>query len=109
MDNGDELWVVDDKEWWKQLGAFQRKVYRVLLKIPLGETRTYGEVARMAGSPKAARAVGNALRENRWAPVIPCHRVVASGGKLGDYSGPGGAAAKSRLLAREKALAQLVK
>ena len=80
-------------------------MYEALLKIPKGQVRTYGQVARMAGRPGAARAVGQALKRNRWAPAIPCHRVVASGGKLGGYSGPGGPAAKRRLLSRERALA----
>lgn len=81
---------------------FQRRVYEALLKIPKGQVRTYAEVARMIGRPEAARAVGQALRRNRWAPRIPCHRVVASGGRIGGYSGPGGLRAKERLLEREK-------
>ena len=55
----------------------------------------------MIGKPKAARAIGQALKRNRWAPKIPCHRVIASGGSLGGYSAPGGVAAKRRLLRRE--------
>ena len=86
---------------------FQRKVYNALLKIPKGQVRTYAQVARMIGRPKAARAVGQALKRNRWAPEIPCHRVIASDGKLGGYSGPGGLSAKRRLLRREKALLPL--
>ena len=82
---------------------FQRKVYEALLKIPRGQVRTYAQVARMIGRPNAARAVGQALKRNRWAPEIPCHRVVASGGKLGGYSGPGGLAGKRKLLRREGA------
>lgn len=83
---------------------FQRKVYEALLRIPKGQVRTYAEVARMIGRPKAARAVGQALKRNRWAPEIPCHRVIASDGTLGGYSAPGGLTAKKRLLQREKAL-----
>ncbi len=82
---------------------FQRKVYEALLKIPKGQVRTYAQIARMIGRPKAARAVGQALKRNRWAPEIPCHRVIASDGTLGGYSAPGGLAAKRRLLRREKA------
>ncbi len=77
---------------------FQKKVYQALLKIPKGQVRTYAQVAQMIGKPKAARAVGQALKRNRWAPAIPCHRVVASDGTLGGYSGPGGLSAKHRLL-----------
>ena len=83
---------------------FQKKVYEALLKIPKGQVRTYAEVARMIGKPKAARAIGQALKRNRWAPEIPCHRVIASDGSLGGYSAPGGVAAKRRLLREEGAL-----
>ncbi|MBI3332526.1 MAG: MGMT family protein [Candidatus Omnitrophica bacterium] len=65
-------------DWRKQCTPFQRKVYEAVLKIPKGEVRTYAQVARMIGDPKAARAVGQALKRNRWAPKIPCHRVIAS-------------------------------
>lgn len=82
---------------------FQRKVYETILKIPMGEVRTYAQVARMIGQPKAARAVGQALKRNPWAPAIPCHRVVASDGSLGGYTAPGGLARKRRLLSAEKA------
>ena len=90
--------------WRESATPFQRKVYEVILKIPKGQVRTYAEVARMIGKPRAARAVGQALKRNRWAPKIPCHRVVAANGTLGGYSAPGGLAAKRRLLRREKAL-----
>ena len=89
--------------WKEECAPFQRKVYEALLRIPRGQVRTYAQVARMIGKPKAARAVGQALKRNRWAPQIPCHRVIASDGTLGGYSAPGGLAAKRRLLEREKA------
>ena len=92
------------KSWKDEVTPFQRKVYEALLKIPKGQVRTYAQIARAVGRPKAARAVGQACKSNRWAPAIPCHRVVASDGKLGGYSGPGGLAGKRRLLQREKAL-----
>jgi len=92
------------KDWNEQSTLFQRKVYQVLLKIPKGQVRTYAQIARMIGQPRAARAVGQALKRNRWAPQIPCHRVIASDGTLGGYSAPGGLAAKRRLLRREGAL-----
>jgi O-6-methylguanine DNA methyltransferase len=80
---------------------FQRRVYAALLAIPFGETRTYGEVAQHIGQPNAVRAVGAANGANPLALVVPCHRVVASGGKLGGYGG--GRALKKQLLAMERA------
>lgn len=77
--------------------AFMRRVYRVVQAIPAGETLSYGEVARAAGRPGAARAVGTTLRRNQICLFIPCHRVVASTG-LGGFSGPGGVAQKKALL-----------
>ena len=94
--------------WRRECTPFQRKVYEVLLKIPAGKVRTYAEVARMAGRPNAARAVGQALKRNRWAPEIPCHRVIASDGTLGGYSAQGGTAAKRRLLRREGVSGNLI-
>lgn len=70
----------------KTTASFTKKVYRVVSNIPLGEVRTYKWVAQKAGNPKAARAVGQILKKNPFALIIPCHRVVASGGKLGGYS-----------------------
>ena len=89
------------QRWRNQCTPFQRKVYEAVLKIPRGQVKTYAQIARMIGSPQAARAIGQALKRNRWAPKIPCHRVVASNGRLGGYSAPGGLAAKRRLLRRE--------
>ncbi len=91
------------KDWREQVTPFQRKVYRAIQRIPKGQVRTYAQVARMIGKPKAARAVGQALKRNRWAPEIPCHRVIASDGSLGGYSAPGGVSAKRRLLQKERA------
>ncbi|MBI3318583.1 MAG: MGMT family protein [Candidatus Omnitrophica bacterium] len=87
------------RNWREQCTEFQRRVYEAVLRIPKGEVRTYAQVARMIGKPDAARAVGQALKANRWAPQIPCHRVVASDGSLGGYAW--GVAAKRRLLRRE--------
>ena len=89
--------------WRNECTPFQRKVYGAILKIPKGETRTYAWVAKAIGKPKAVRAVGQALKRNRWAPMIPCHRVIASDGSLGGYSARGGLKAKRRLLSREGA------
>lgn len=89
--------------WREECTPFQRKVYEAVLKIPKGQVRTYAQIARAIGSPKAARAVGQALKRNRWAPQIPCHRVVASAGRLGGYSAPGGLKRKRELLREESA------
>jgi len=80
--------------------AFHRRVFEVVRSIPSGETLTYGEVARAAGHPGAARAVGSAMKRNPVCLFIPCHRVVGSGG-LGGYSGAGGLETKRRLLSLE--------
>lgn len=79
---------------------FQLMVWEELLKIPYGETRSYWELAEAIGKPKAARAVGNALNANPVAIIIPCHRVIASGGKLGGFGG--GTELKRQLLELEK-------
>ena len=86
---------------WSKYSEFQKKVYRAILKIPKGQVWTYGQVAKKIGSPRAARAVGTALKNNQDAPIIPCHRVIRSNGSLGGYSGVGGIRGKIRLLKRE--------
>jgi O-6-methylguanine DNA methyltransferase len=79
---------------------FQRKVWRVLLKIPRGQTRSYAWVARQIGRPKAVRAVANACGANPVPILVPCHRVIASDGSLGGFGG--GLALKKKLLALER-------
>ena len=79
--------------------AFQRRVWQELRKIPYGETRSYSQIARALGQPKAARAVANACAANPAALVIPCHRVVRDGGESGGYRW--GAERKQALLSRE--------
>lgn len=69
---------------------FRMKVWEELLKIPYGETITYKELAYRIGSPDACRAAANACGANRLPVIIPCHRVVASGGRSGGYTGPEG-------------------
>jgi methylated-DNA-[protein]-cysteine S-methyltransferase len=81
---------------------FFEKVYHHCRAIPAGSTVSYGELAALAGSPKAARAVGQAMATNRLPLVIPCHRVLAAGGKLGGYGGPGGTKTKTWLLESEQ-------
>ncbi len=83
--------------------TFQRRVWRALLEIPAGETRSYGQLADRLGDPKATRAVARACASNRLAVVVPCHRVVRSDGSLGGYRW--GLPAKEALLAREHAAA----
>ncbi|HYN98733.1 MAG TPA: methylated-DNA--[protein]-cysteine S-methyltransferase [Actinomycetota bacterium] len=80
---------------------FHRTVYESLRRTPRGTTLTYGELAALAGSPGAARAVGSALRRNPLAILVPCHRVVAAGGKLGGFSAAGGPCTKTRMLGIE--------
>ena len=87
------------REAWARLSPFQRAVYRAVCQIPKGETRSYGWVARCIGRPAAARAIGNALRRNPFAPRVPCHRVVRSDGFLGGYAR--GLRRKRALLSRE--------
>ncbi|RKY36946.1 MAG: hypothetical protein DRP72_03600 [Candidatus Omnitrophota bacterium] len=65
---------------------FEKRVLRAVLKIPLGEVRTYKEIAKMAGRPSAWRAVGSVLKKNPFPLFIPCHRVIKSSGQLGEYS-----------------------
>jgi methylated-DNA-[protein]-cysteine S-methyltransferase len=81
---------------------FQLKVWNYLRKIPKGKVKTYLEVAKAIGKPKAFRAVANAVGKNPYPPKIPCHRVIRSDGSLGGYSGKGGIQQKRRLLRLEK-------
>jgi methylated-DNA-[protein]-cysteine S-methyltransferase len=83
------------------VGDFHRRIYDAARRIGWGETATYGELARRVGSPGAARAVGQAMGRNPIPIIIPCHRVLASGRKIGGFSAFGGAATKERLLALE--------
>ncbi len=85
--------------------AFHQAVYRITRAIRPGDTLTYGQIASQLGEPAAARAVGQALGRNPFAPVVPCHRVLAAGGHLGGFSASGGIAIKLRLLQIEGALA----
>ncbi len=80
---------------------FHRQIYEKARGIGWGETSTYGALARQAGFPDAARAVGQAMGRNPIPIIIPCHRVLASGRKVGGFSAFGGADTKQRLLALE--------
>jgi methylated-DNA-[protein]-cysteine S-methyltransferase len=81
---------------------FDRRVYAIARTIPPGATLSYGDIAARLGEPGAARAVGEALGRNPFPIVVPCHRVVAAGGKVGGFSAPGGVTTKLRLLAAER-------
>lgn len=86
----------------KQEKTFTEKVRDVVREIPRGKTMTYGQVAAKAGNAKAGRIVGSVMKAN-YDPEIPCHRVIRSDGKIGDYN-RGGSAAKRKLLIQEKAI-----
>ena len=86
----------------KNFPEFHQKVWLECLKIPKGETRTYGWLAKKIGHPGAARAVGQALAKNPFAPDIPCHRVIRSDGAMGGYSAKGGISKKKKMLENEK-------
>ena len=85
--------------------AFHRRVYEVARTIAPGATLSYGDIAMRLGEPGAARAVGQALGRNPFAIVVPCHRVLAAGGKIGGFSANGGITTKLRLLSIEGAQA----
>jgi methylated-DNA-[protein]-cysteine S-methyltransferase len=80
---------------------FHRRVYETARDIPPGRTLSYGEIAKQLGAGRAARAVGQALGHNPFPIIVPCHRVLAAGGKIGGFSAHGGAATKRRMLAIE--------
>ncbi len=80
---------------------FDRRVYDVVRRIPPGQTLTYGEVANRLGAPGAAQAVGQALGRNPFPPIVPCHRVLAAGRKIGGFSARGGPRTKLRMLETE--------
>ncbi|MCX7427574.1 MAG: MGMT family protein [Planctomycetia bacterium] len=86
------------------MSDFRKSVLRACRRIPYGQTWTYGELAAKAGYPGSARAVGNCMARNRVPLVVPCHRVLAAGGRLGGFSAPGGAALKQKLLELESGM-----
>lgn len=88
------------------LPQFHRRVYEVARRIPAGATLSYGEVAQRLGDRNLARDVAEALSQNPCPIIVPCHRVLAAGGKPGGFSAPGGVATKLRLLTIEGAQPQ---
>jgi len=87
----------------QRVPPFEQRVYEVARTIPKGQTLTYGQIATRLGDPALARDVGQALARNPFPIVVPCHRVLAAGGKLGGFSAAGGVATKQRLLSIERA------
>lgn len=81
---------------------FHQQVYAVARTIPPGQTLSYGDIATRLGAPGSARAVGQALGNNPFPIVVPCHRVVAAGGKIGGFSATGGSVTKIRMLEIER-------
>ena len=80
---------------------FYKSVWDAVRRIPKGKVATYAQIARMIGKPNAARAVGNALRHNPFAPKVPCHRVVKSDGSLGGFNGKMDGNRKEKMLRAE--------
>ncbi|MFI5612297.1 methylated-DNA--[protein]-cysteine S-methyltransferase [Amycolatopsis sp. NPDC051903] len=86
------------------LPEFNRRAYEIARRIPPGKTMTYGDIAHALGMPGAAQAVGQAMGNNPFPIIVPCHRVLAAGGKHGGFSAPGGVETKRRMLVIEGAL-----
>lgn len=84
-----------------EMTPFRRQIVEATRNIGYGQTISYGELALQAGHPGAARAVGTVMSSNRFPILIPCHRVLAAGGKLGGYTSPAGTKLKERLLEME--------
>lgn len=85
--------------------VFAKKILQTCMKIPVGKIITYRQLAARAGSPNAARAAGSVLAKNPLPLIIPCHRVVRSDGKIGNFSAPGGGRIKKKMLEHEKRVA----
>lgn len=97
----DLSWIELDME---AVPPFNRRVYAIARAIPPGSTMTYGDIAARLGDPLLARAVGQAMGQNPFTIVMPCHRVMAAGGKSGGFSAHGGVDTKRRMLRIEGAL-----
>ncbi len=97
---GDLSTLVLDME---RVPPFHKRVYELTRTIPPGQTLSYGEIATRLGSPGAARAVGQAMQKNPFAIIVPCHRVLAAGGKLGGFTANGGLLTKKKMLEIEGA------
>jgi len=82
--------------------SFKEKIYKLTKQIPKGKVVTYAQLARLAGNPKAARVVGLLMRNNLYAPQVPCHRVVGADGSLVGYSAGKGIITKIEMLKKER-------
>lgn len=80
---------------------FQNKVYEIVKKIPKGKVATYKQIAKIAGRPRACRAIGSCMHKNQDPKTVPCHRVVASDGSLSGYAFGKGIATKKKILLAE--------
>jgi methylated-DNA-[protein]-cysteine S-methyltransferase len=95
-----DLAAIDDLPVSQPGGAFRQAAWKVMREVPAGETITYAELASRVGTPGAVRAAGSACARNLVAPIVPCHRIVRTGGALGGYYY--GVATKDWLLAHER-------
>ncbi len=86
---------------WFLVTSFQRRVFKAAMRIPYGTTETYSGLAQKSGCPNGSRAVGNALADNPFPLVVPCHRIIRGDGRLGGFSARGGILLKERLLKLE--------
>jgi methylated-DNA-[protein]-cysteine S-methyltransferase len=100
---GEHVDLLDVRLDMRGVPEFQCRVYDAARRIPAGTTVSYGELAQRIGQPGVARAVGQALGRNPFAPVVPCHRVLAAGGRPGGFSAHGGLRTKLQLLLIEAA------
>jgi len=89
---------------WGGVGAFEREVYELSLKIMPGEAKTYGDLAKALGDVMQSRRVGQALGRNPFPIIVPCHRIVGADGAMTGFSAPGGAELKRKLLKIEGAI-----
>jgi methylated-DNA-[protein]-cysteine S-methyltransferase len=90
---------------WEELTDFSKKILNVCKKIPPGQTITYSQLAKKAGFEKAARAAGSVLAKNPLPLIIPCHRVIRSDGKIGNFSAAGGSKTKKKMIEYERIIA----
>lgn len=95
---GQQVSFIDAPLDWQHISDFNQKIYRNILLLKCGDTTTYGEVAKAIGQPRAAQAVGNALGQNPWPIIVPCHRILGRDGKIGGFSANGGIRTKQILL-----------
>ncbi len=105
--DGEKRDLLDAKLDTTGVPEFHRRVYEIARSIPPGNTLTYGEISARLNAPGTARAVGQALGANPFPIIVPCHRILASGGKAGGFSAPGGIDTKMRMLNIERAGAPL--